>query len=172
MRTVICEGVLGGENYTEIRIFLGIIQHPLQKPPKQNNTHFASPICSQLRTGGLHICLRHCLKVWQQSWRSIPGYGSHLPNPRDPATCFTHQAFRDCWQYNCNTEVHIEPPHKKGKVVIISDTQVPQVLSMCYVENCPTAASKAGQVWKQLKITYLHISCLQRHEGFKGKKMV
>lgn len=69
MRTVICEGVLGGENYTEIRIFLGIIQHPPQKTLKQkknkknNNTHFASPICSQLRTGGLHICLRHCLKV-------------------------------------------------------------------------------------------------------------
>lgn len=33
MRTVICEGVLGGKNYTEIRIFLGIIQPP---PPKKN----------------------------------------------------------------------------------------------------------------------------------------
>lgn len=38
MRTVICEGVLGGENYTEIRIFLGIIQHPPQKNPKQKKT--------------------------------------------------------------------------------------------------------------------------------------
>lgn len=37
MRTVICEGVLGGKNYTETRIFLGIIQHP--PPPKNKKPH-------------------------------------------------------------------------------------------------------------------------------------